>query len=476
MKIIRALKTILAVMVIGVVVSLSSTVQAAPDITPEEARLIAKEAYIYGFPLVDSYRIMNKTIVDSAVPEAKGTFNTLVNFDHVFTPKDKTVQTPNSDTPYSFLCMDLRTEPIVLTVPQIKKGRYFSVQLIDAYTFNFDYIGSRTTGNDGGSYLVVGPKWQGKVPKGIKKVFRAETELVIAFYRTQLFNPGDLENVRKIQAAYRVQPLSSFLGQPAPKAAPQLELVASLTPEEERTSLEFFNVLNFVLRFCPTHPSERELMERFSKIGVGAGCGFESDALSPEMKKAIQDGMADAVSELTLFIKEQLATGKLKSGDLFGTREYMKNNYLYRCAGAMTGIYGNSSQEAMYPVYRKDSDGQPFDGAKNAYVLRIPPGQLPPVNAFWSLTMYELPSSLLSANSLQRYLINSPLLPFLKRDADGGITFYIQHESPGVDKETNWLPAPNGPFWCAMRLYWPKEETLNGLWTPPVINKAYTQQ
>lgn len=475
MNLMRALKTMLAVLVIGLVAGLASAAPAAPGVTPEEARLIAKEAYIYGFPLVDSYRIMYKTVADSAAPEPERLFNNLVNFDHVCTPEDRTVQTPNSDTPYSFLCMDLRTEPIVLTVPQIEKGRYFSIQLIDAYTFNFDYIGSRTTGNDGGSYLVVGPKWQGKVPQEIKKVLRAETEIAIAFYRTQLFNPGDLENVRKIQAAYKVQPLSAFLGQPAPKSAPPLSLVAPLTPEEEQTSLEFFNVLNFVLGFCPTQPSERSLLERFAKIGVGAGCTFAPDAVSPELKQAIQAGMADGVAESTRFITEQLATGKLKSSDLFGTREYLNNNYLYRCAGAITGIYGNSAEEAMYPAYRADADGQLLDGAKNGYVMRILPGQLPPVNAFWSLTMYELPSRLLSPNPLQRYLINSPMLPLLQRDADGGITLYIQHESPGRDKETNWLPAPNGPFFCVMRLYWPQETLLKGLWTSPVIKKARTE-
>jgi hypothetical protein len=164
------------------------------------------------------------------------------------------------------------------------------VQLIDAYTYNFDYLGSRTTGNDGGSFLVVGPNWKGDTPKGIKKVLHADTQLVLALYRTQLFNPGDLDNVKKIQAGYKVQPLSEFLGQPAPEAAPPIDFIKPLTPEAEKASLEFFDILNFVLQFCPTLPSEKQLMTRFSRIGVGAGKTFSAENLSPELKKAVEDG------------------------------------------------------------------------------------------------------------------------------------------------------------------------------------------
>ena len=187
---------------------------AQTGVSPAEARAIAKEAYIYGFPMVDSYRIQHAYFVDRENPEFKAPWNQIRNIPRVFTPDDKAVQTPNSDTPYSMLGMDLRAEPIVLTVPPIEKERYFSIQLIDAYTFNFDYIGSRATGNDGGSFLIAGPGWKGETPKGVKKVIRSETELVLAVYRTQLFNPGDLDNVKKVQAGYKVQPLSTFLGQP----------------------------------------------------------------------------------------------------------------------------------------------------------------------------------------------------------------------------------------------------------------------
>ena len=458
-----------ALAIAGCLASASTSVHAS-ELAASEARAIAKEAYIYGFPMVDNYRIQHAYFVDTKNPEYKGPWNQIVNIPRVYTPADTAVQTPNSDTPYSLLGMDLRAEPIVLTVPPIEKDRYFSIQLIDAYTFNFDYIGSRTTGNDGGSFLIAGPGWKGETPKGVKKVIRSETEFVLAVYRTQLFGPDDLDNVKKIQAGYKAESLSAFLGQPAPKAAPAIDFIKPLTPDEEKTSLEFFNILNFILQFCPTDPSETELMARFAKIGVGAGKTFDASTLSPEMKTAIQQGMADAWADLEN-LRKQIDAGKVTSGDLFGTREYLKNNYLYRMAGAVLGIYGNSKQEAMYPVYAVDAAGQKLDGA-NRYTVHFAPGQLPPVNAFWSLTMYDLPASLLVANPINRYLLNSPMLPQFVKDADGGLTFYVQNESPGKDKEANWLPAPKGPFFIAMRLYWPKAEALDGTWKQPPMTKT----
>ena len=467
MKTTMKAKTVLAAALTTV---LALTTVRAADITPAEARAIVKEAYIYGFPLVDNYRIQYGYFVDRQNPEFKAPWNQLKNIPRVYTPANTAIQTPNSDTPYSFVGMDLRAEPMVLTVPPVERERYFSVQLIDAYTFNFDYIGSRTTGNNGGSYLVAGPNWKGETPKGVKKVFRSETEFVFAVYRTQLFNPGDLDNVKKVQAGYKAQTLSAFLGTPAPKAAPVIDFIKPLTPGEEKTSPQFFNILNFVLQFCPTDPSETELMARFARIGVGAGKTMDAGKLSPEMKAAVEQGVADAWADFGE-LEKQFAAGKVTSGDVFGTRQYLKNNYLYRMAAAVLGIYGNSKQEAMYPFYAVDEAKEKLTGA-NRYTVRFAPGQLPPVHAFWSLTMYELPKSLLVANPINRYLINSPMLPQLKRDADGGITLYIQNESPGKEKEANWLPAPKGPFVMAMRLYWPKEEAVDGKWTAPPAKKA----
>ncbi len=440
------------------------------DVTPEEARAIAREAYTYGFPMVDNYRIQYAYFQDKGSPEYKAPWNTLQNTARVYTPADTAIQTPNSDTPYSTVGMDLRAEPIVLTVPEIEKDRYYSIQLIDAYTFNFDYIGSRATGNGAGSYLIAGPNWKGEAPAGVKKVIRSETDFVLALYRTQLFDAEDIDNVKKVQAGYKAEPLSSFLGQPALAAAPAIDFMKPLSPDEEKKSLEFFNLLSFILQYCPTNPSETELMARFAKIGVGAGKTIDVASLSPEMKTAMEQGISDAWSDLQ-GLKKEVDAGKVAVGDLFGTREYLKNNYLYRFIAAALGIYGNSKQEAMYPPYGVDAEGKPLDGA-NKYTVHFAEGQLPPANAFWSLTMYELPKSLLVANSIDRYLVNSPMLPKFVKDADGGYTFYVQNESPGKDKEANWLPAPKGPFSVFMRIYWPKDAALDGSWKQPPMTKT----
>jgi hypothetical protein len=449
----------------GAAVTPSST--AAQPLSAVEARAIAKQAYIYGFPLVDSYRIQHAYFVDRDNPEFKASWNTLINNATVNTPDDTAVRTPNLDTLYSFVGADLRAEPLVFTVPQVDKGRYYSLQFIDQYTFNFAYVGSRVSGNGAASYLLAGPTWKGTAPKGIT-VIRSETQFAFVLYRTQLFDPADIENVKTVQAGYKVQTLSEFLGQPAPPAAPVVDFIKPLTAEEERASPQFFQVLNFILQFCPTHPSEKAMMARFARIGVGAGKSFDVDALSPEMRNAIAAGIADAWAAVRNYKQTQLDTGRKSSVDAFGSRKFLNGRYLERFAAAVLGIYGNSKDEAIYPAYFTDAAGQRLVGNER-YTLHFAPSELPPANAFWSLTMYELPSALLSANPLHRYLINSAMLPGLKRDADGGITLYVQNESPGEEKESNWLPAPSGPFFAVLRLYWPKPAALTGKWAPPPL-------
>lgn len=436
-----------------------------------DASEIFKEAYIYGFPMVDSYRIQYAYFVDQANQEFKGGWNEVHNVARVFTPQDRAIQTPNSDTPYSFLGADLRAEPLVISVPAIQ-NRYYSLQFIDMYTHNFAYVGSRATGSDAGNYVLAGPGWQGKVPEGIKSVIRSETELAFVLYRTQLFGDDDLEAVKKIQAQYTVQPLSRFTGSKPPQT-PTVKFLPPLTAEAQKTSPEFFGILNFILQFAPTHPGETALMERFAKVGIGAGKPFDVTTLSPEQRQAAEKGMAEAWKDFAQYKAEVIDTGKKSSADGFGTREFLANDYMIRMASAVLGIYGNSKEEANYPAYFTDSEGKPLDSTSNRYTVRFEPGSLPPVNSFWSLTMYELPTSLLTENPINRYLINSSMEPDLVRDADGGITLYIQHESPGHDKEANWLPAPNGPFFMVMREYWPKPEALDGSWkVPPAVRTA----
>ena len=439
--------------------------------TLEQVRAIAKDAYVYGFPMVDSYRIQNAYFINPDGPEYKGPWNEVHSTARVFTPADTAVQTPNSDTPYSMLGADLRTEPLVLFVPPVEKDRYYSLQFIDGYTYNFAYVGTRTTGNGGGTYLLAGPEWNGEKPEGIDEVIKADTDFVLVAYRTQLFGPDDLGNVEKIQAGYKAEPLSTFTKKPAPTAAPAVDWPAPLTADDEKTSLRFFDLLDFQLKFAPIMASEKDIRARFASIGLTGDGTFSSEKLSPEMQKAFGDGMADAWAEFSAFKKDKIDTGAVKSGQLFGTKEQLNANYLYRMAGAVIGIYANSNAEAMYPVLSTDSDGAPLTGA-NSYTLTFPAGGLPPANAFWSVTMYKMPDSLLVDNPINRYVINSPMLPDLATNPDGSLTVYVQSQSPGADKEANWLPAPEGPFTVFMRLYWPKPEALDGSWQPPKLVKT----
>ncbi|MBB3602593.1 hypothetical protein FHT40_002226 [Mycolicibacterium sp. BK556] len=430
---------------------------AGEPLTSEQVRAIAKEAYIYGFPMVDTYRIQYSYFVDTDNPEYKGAWNQVHSIARVYTPADTAIQTPNSDTPYSMVGADLRSEPLVLHVPPIETGRYYSLQFVDGYTHNFAYVGSRATGNGGGTYLLAGPGWDGATPEGIDDVIRSDTDFVLVVYRTQLFGPDDLDNVETIQAGYTAQPLSAFLDQPAPTPAPALDFPAALTPDEQKTSPEFFGLLTFLLGFAPTLPSEQDLRARIAR-------------LSDEPRDALAAGIADAWVEFGA-LKQKIDAGQVRAGELFGTKDDLAGNYLYRMAGAVLGIYGNSVQEAMYPVLATDAAGQPLTGAHD-YTLTFPAGGLPPVNAFWSVTMYRLPESLLVDNPIDRYLINSPMLPNLLKDSDGGVTIYVQNSSPGADREANWLPAPGGPFVAALRLYWPKADALDGTWQPPKMLQA----
>jgi hypothetical protein len=439
-----------------------------------ETQKIAEEAFIYGFPMVMSYGIMYEYFVEKGSGQYKAPVNELFSESNVFTPKDTAVVTPNSDTPYSFVEMDLWAEPFVLTVPEVEKGRYYSIQLVDLYTFNYGYIGSRATGNGAGSYMIAGPTWKGGKPRGIKKVFRSETDYSLAIVRTQLFNPADIDNVRKIQAGYKAQPLSEFLGRPAPTAPSP---VAWRRIDKTMAAADPFGYLAFLLQFClPVGGAKVEapLRDRFARIGIEAGKRFPIDRFTPEQKAELKAGMESGLEK----IKQRVATiGANQNGWRvptagFGDRAAYKGDYTLRAAAAMAGIFGNSPAEALYPLLATDSEGNKPDASKNAYTLTFPAGQLPPVNAFWSVTMYDAKTQLLVENPINRYLINSPMLPNLKKNADGSLTIYLQKDSPGADKESNWLPAPDGPIYVVMRLYWPKASVLKGGWGPPAVQRA----
>jgi len=447
---------------------------AAPGIA--ETKAIAEEGFIYGLPIVMNYAVMYEYAVDKNSGQFKAPFNQIKNEPNVFTYKDTAIPTPNSDTPYSFVWMDLRTEPIVLSVPAVDPKRYYSVMLCDGNTYNYGYIGTRATGSEAGDYMVVGPDWKGTTPPGIKKIFRSSTQLSLAGYRTQLFNAADLPNVVKVQAGYKVQPLSAYLKQPAPAAAPAINFPKI---DKEMVKTNFFEYLDFALQFAPPEANETEIRAKLSRIGIGPGKTFDFKDLSLEHKAEVALGMKEGEKK----VDEAVANaGKAINGwrvsSLPGDSAHYNGDWLKRAAAAKAGIYGNDAVEAMYPITRVDGDGQTLDGSKHNYTLTFPPGQQPPVNAFWSLTMYDGKTQLLIENPINRYLINSPMLPGMKKNPDGSLTLYIQNKSPGKDKESNWLPAPNDTIYLVMRLYWPKTEAPSilppgeGTWQPPAIAVA----
>jgi len=285
-----------------------------------------------------------------------------------------------------------------------------------------------------------------------------------------------MKNVEKIQAGYKVQTLSAYRKQPAPPAAPAVNFPKI---DKELAKKNFFEYLDFSLQFAPAGPEEKEIRAKLASIGIGPGKSFDFKDLSLEHKAEVALGMKDGEEKVT---KAVSSFGKdingWKVGSPDGDRAFFNGNWLLRATAAQAGIYGNDAVEAMYPMTRSDASGEPLDGSKHNYTLTFAAGQLPPVNAFWSITMYDGKTQLLIENPINRYLINTPMLPGMKKNPDGSLTLYIQKDSPGADKKSNWLPAPNGPIYLVMRLYWPKETPPSilpageGTWKPPGVVKA----
>ena len=472
----KQLINILALLVVCFVLALPSLAAAEKDWPSlEEARAIAEEGFIYGNPIVMNYAVMYAYAVDRNSGQFKAPFNQIKNEARVFTYKDTAVISPNSDTPYSLVWLDLRAEPVVLTVPAVESDRYYSVQLVDGSTYNYGYIGSRATGNDAGDYMVVGPDWKGETPAGIKKVFRSSTQFSLAVYRTQLFGPDDMPNVEKVQAGYEVRTLSAYLGKPAP-AAPAINFPKA---DNDLVKTNFFEYLDFALQFAPASPTESAIRAKLARIGVGPGKSFRFNDLPLAHRIEIVLGMRDGEAKVKEYLGDELfkANGWSVS-DLWGDAAFYDGDWIKRAAGASAGIYGNDAVEAVYILGRHLANGEVLDGSKQNYTLTFPAGELPPVNAFWSVTMYDGKTQLLIKNPINRYLINSPMLPELKKNDDGSLTIYIQKDSPGVEKEANWLPAPDGPIYLALRMYWPKTEPPSilpvgkGSWTPPALEKV----
>lgn len=424
----------------------------------EGLREIAREAWIYAYPMLMHYQTMEKQLLNPAAPEYVGGFNRFRHYSELYTPNNREIVTPNNDTPYSWAWLDLRSEPQVLSVPAVAEDRYYVHQLVDQYTHNFAYVGVLGTGREAGDYLIAGPDWKGPTPTGIKAVLRSETGVVMILGRTGLKSADDLPAVRALQQQYRLRALHEYTASPAPSAAPAIAWPAW----DSKTGLgpEFIAVLNHILTLCPTQPSEQALRARFARIGIVPGADFDLAALAPQTRQALTSGIQDAQAQL------QAAVGRVRTTfGLFGSREALHGNALNRAVAAHVGIYGNSVEEAFYTGTRQDNQGQPLQGGRR-YRLHFAPGQLPPVSEFWSLTLYDLPDRQLVANPIDRYCLSSR--DRLQLDEDGGLTLVMQTRAPQA--QGNWLPTPvNGAFTLVLRLYGPKRQVIEQQWQMPAV-------
>ena len=423
------------------------------------ARDLARHAFIWGYPAVELYARLCAQALNRSSPDFKAPLNSVGHARNVATPQDRAGIAPNVDTPYSDAWLDLRAEPVVVTVPSFERKRYLSLQLSDLYTWNIGYVTPRTNGQAGGDFLVAPPGWQGTTPPGIRQVFRSTTQLALGLFRTQLFGPNDLGNVHALQDRMRVRTLSAYLGRNALEPPPVPPLVPALNLRQRPTDPAFFDVLNWMLAFMPVLPEEASMRRDFESLGVVPGRRF---VLGDDLRREVTEGMGAALQEMAV-----RASRVRSSAELFGSREFLKQDYLTRATGAMLGILGNAAEEFLGVGWQADAEGLPFDGSKR-YRIRFAPGQLPPVDAFWSITVYTQ-ERLLYRNPLERYVINAAMLPALQRDADGGITIHVQHESPGPARESNWLPTPATPFVLTLRTYLPREEIRSGRWSAPPV-------
>ncbi|MDR2084465.1 MAG: DUF1254 domain-containing protein [Bacteroidales bacterium] len=398
--------------------------------------------------------------MDKNSPDYAGGFNRFKNYTKMFTYEDTTIVSPNNDTPYSWGILDLSDEPVILEVPAIPADRYYVMQLIDLYTYNFAYVGSRSTGNGAGRYLIAGPDWKGNKPAGVDSVFRCETNLVCILGRTELKNENDMPTVEKIQKQYNLMPLHEFSGIQTPTHK-SYKLPLPVWSEPDYMNVSFINILNILLQYTSMHPSEKELRSRFARIGIIPGQPLDTTLYSKEVLEAIREGIKDGKTAL----KDSIAHIE-NSMNLFGTRSDLRNDYLARATAAAVGIYGNTKEEAVYVGGSNDIDNHPLTGDKK-YILHFTKGQIPHVEYFWSITIYNLPNRSLVQNPIDRYSIGDRSED-LKYNADGSLDIYLQSVSPGKAKEGNWLPVPaQGPFNCIIRLYGPGTDITNGTWQQP---------
>ncbi len=435
----------------------------------EFAYSVGIQAYIYAFPLIYMSELRYKWANDSTSHPYTAP-NHLYHFQNVTDATYKDGGSPNNETLYSWGFLDVNKEPIVVAHPDMGT-RYFNFQMVDMYADNFGYIGKLTTGSKAGAFLIAGPDWKGKTPPGIKKVIRSRTPSVLVIGRTFVEGPEDVAAVNSLQQQYRVVPMSLW----GKKTAVVPEHRDVLKPfDRTNDPLADWKTINQAMDENPPTPKDAQLVRLFADVGVGPGQSSSFDNLNVETKRGLERAAIEG-RRIVQAMATQGVSAKLKQGWLFTPRTFghqgLTDEFGGRAACSKGGIACNDAEEAVYfPAYL-DADGEVLNSA-NRYTLRFKKGGLPPVNEFWSVTMYG-PDFNLVDNPLNRYAIRDRT-PGIKQEADGSTIFYLQPDSPGADKESNWLPTPKaGRFSMLLRAYAPKEPILNQTWSPPLVEKAH---
>jgi len=448
----------------------TTAARAAEPITAQEAHAIGVDAYVYFYPLL-SMDITRKqfTNVEPGKAFGKGPMNMFVNVPE-YPPADfKGVVRSNFDTLYSIAWLDLTKEPLIISAPDTN-GRYYLLPMLDMWTDVFASPGSRTTGTTAGNYLLTTPGWTGMVPDGLIRL-PAPTPYVWIIGRTKTDGPADYEAVHKIQAGYKVTPLSRWGKAPEPVTVHVDPSVDMKTPPKIQVdtmpAAKYFAYAAELLKLHPPHITDQPIIAQMKQIGIEPGTSFDFDKLDPAVKKALEGVPADAQQLMTWKVATlaRVVNGWSMNTDTMGV---YGNYYLKRAMVSQIGLGANLPEDAVYPLNLFDDNGKPLDGA-NKYGIHFDKGATPPVDAFWSITLYDA-EGFQVGNVLNRFTVSS-WMPFL-RNADGSLDLYFQNESPGKDKEANWLPAPKGTFNLTMRIYRPQLDALTGKWSPPAVKKA----
>jgi hypothetical protein len=456
-------------LVTGGLLSSSAALQAA-ELTAEEAHAIAVDAYLYFYPLL-SMDITRKqsTNIEPGKEFAKGPMNMFVSVPE-YPPADlKIVVRVNFDTLYSVAWLDLTKEAQVVSAPDTA-GRYYLLPMLDMWTDVFASPGWRTTGTKAGNFLVTPPGWTGKVPDGFAHI-PAPTAYVWVIGRTKTDGAPDYPAVHKVQAGYKVTALSRWGKAAEPvtvKIDPSIDMK---TPPKVQVdtmpAAEYFTYAAELMKLHPPHVTDEPIIAQMKRIGIEPGKSFDFEKLDPVAKKALETAPEEAqrLMKWKLPNLARIANGWSMNTDTMGV---YGNYYLKRAIVTQQGLGANLPEDAVYPLNLVDDTGRPLDGS-HKYTIHLDKNAMPPVNAFWSITLYDS-DGFQVANSLNRFAVSS-YMPF-KANADGSVDLYFQNESPGADKEANWLPAPKGPFNLCMRLYAPKAAVLTGKWNPPSVTNV----